>query len=156
MPRAAKLSPHLSAAAPSAASLKRGARPQINCPPCSNPHSARGTLLASPTRFPPLEVFGRRPQRSRHHLHAAGIRKPCMGRLLSSLIFDPFPSPCSTSARSSPRPDPAFPGPRAQWRSRVAEWPSRSDLPLTVTSTAAGYVGWASARMTTIPRGARD
>jgi len=80
-PRAAKLSPYLSAAAPSAASFKRRARHQANCPRCSNLHSAHGTSLVPPARFPPLEVFGRRPQRSRHHLHAAGIRKPSHKRI---------------------------------------------------------------------------
>ena len=104
-PCAAKLSPHSSAPSPSAAALKRPARPQTNRPPRSNPHSASGAITPSPSavsslggfptpaagaprnaqsrpaserraqipiaqaarsrlhpaRFPPLEVFRRRP-----------------------------------------------------------------------------------------------
>jgi hypothetical protein len=45
--------------------LDRVARTRILDPPCSNPHSARGALAALPyppnPRFPPLEVFVRRP-----------------------------------------------------------------------------------------------
>ena len=46
-----------------ARSTLRDRRPAARtaAPRRSNPHSARGTAARSPTRFPPLEAFGRRP-----------------------------------------------------------------------------------------------
>src|ERR1700674_5243320 len=41
--------------------LDRLATPQTPRPWPSNPHSARGTAAHPPSRFPPLEVFRRRP-----------------------------------------------------------------------------------------------
>ena len=41
----------------------------------SNPHGARGTAPSLP-RFPPLEVFVRRPRSAWRRRHGAGIRKP--------------------------------------------------------------------------------
>ena len=41
-----------------------------------NPHSARGTAIRSPSRFRPLEAFGRRPPEYVAPPSAAGIRNP--------------------------------------------------------------------------------
>ena len=41
-----------------------------------NPHSARGTAIHSPSRFRPLEAFGRRPPEHVAPPSAAGIRNP--------------------------------------------------------------------------------
>jgi hypothetical protein len=45
-------------------------------PPCSNPHSARGAPDCPNPRFPPLEVFVRRPPQCVAPPSWAGIRKP--------------------------------------------------------------------------------
>jgi hypothetical protein len=41
-----------------------------------NPHSARATAIHSPSRFRPLEAFGRRPPEPVPPPSAAGIRNP--------------------------------------------------------------------------------
>ena len=97
--------------------------------PPSIPHRAPPHLAALPTAISCLGAFRTPSASPRDSLINAGVRKPCMGRLLSSLIFDPFPSPYSISSRASPRPDRAF-GRGAQWRSRVAEWPIAKRLAL--------------------------
>ena len=64
-----------------------------------------------------------------------------MGPCLSSLIFDHFPSPCSAQMGPSPRPDLTSTWPPRAVTVKGGRRPSRSNLPLTVTSTAAGCVG---------------
>lgn len=61
---------HSAAASPSYDSLHRLDPNQTARPRHSNPHSACPHGLTFPQgRFPPLEAFGRRPRRARHHLH---------------------------------------------------------------------------------------
>ena len=55
--------------------IVRVARTRLADRPRSNPHSARGTAPSLP-RFPPLEVFVRRPRSAWRRPHGAGIRKP--------------------------------------------------------------------------------
>ena len=73
--------------------------------------------------------------------------------------FQSFPSPCSTSLTTISSSRPEFDWPPRAVTVKGGRRPSRSDLPLTVASTAAGYVDRASSpavgKTTTIPRGAR-
>jgi hypothetical protein len=113
--------------------------------PRSNPHSAPGTTACHFPRFRSLEAFVRRPLASvfAARLSSAGIRNPCMGRLLSRLIFNLL-SPCSIRLVSIFSSRPNFDWPPRTVTVKGGRRPSRSDLPLTVTSTAAGLLGRAS------------
>src|SRR5713226_8197241 len=70
----------LSAATPSTNPLNRVGSPRVPQLRRSNPHSARGTTACQFPRFPPLEVFVRRPPARVAPLSWAGIRKPSHNR----------------------------------------------------------------------------
>jgi hypothetical protein len=104
--------------------------------PLSNPHSARGTASALPPgAISCLGAFRTPAAAARGKRRHAGVRKPCMGRLLSRLIFN-ISLFDRLLAISSSRPHFDWP-PRAV-TVKGGRRPSRSDLPLTVTSMAAG------------------
>ena len=69
-----------STAIASISALKRLVSPQTLRLRRANPHSARGTAASSPSRFPPLEVFRRRPSACAAPSSWAGIRKPSQDR----------------------------------------------------------------------------
>ena len=128
----------------------------IAAPTRSNPHSARGTAAPPSPAISCLGAFRPPAASSASRGRLAGVRKPCMGRLLSRLIFNLFISIRLGTIFSS--------RPNFDWLPRTVtvkggRRPSRSDLPLTVTSTATSYVGrtnFSAVRVDkTIPRGAR-
>jgi hypothetical protein len=103
------------------------------------PHSAPRTANVPLSRFPPLEVFGRRPQERAARFVSGRHPKTLYGAIIVKLdLSSLLPSPCSAqvAAISSSRPD--FDGPPRAVTVKGGRRPSRSDLPLTVTSTAAG------------------
>jgi hypothetical protein len=115
---------------------------------------------SSPRGFLPWRLPDAGPS-ARHFSQKAGIRNPCMGQSLSSLSLVHFRISLfgRLATISSSRPSFAV-APRAGTVKDGAAGPSRSDLSLTVTSTAAGCIGRARAflpcgQTTTIPRGAR-
>src|SRR5204862_2894663 len=80
LPRSSQTAPRSSTASLAANLLHRAAFHQPHRPRRSNPHSARRTTAVYLPRFPPLEVFVRRPHSPRHRQQWAGIRKPSQNR----------------------------------------------------------------------------
>jgi hypothetical protein len=71
-------------ATPSNIPPNRAASTKMPHPPRSNPHSSspRHRHTFPPSRFPPLEAFGRRPPEYVQPPSAAGIRNPSQQRLI--------------------------------------------------------------------------